>query len=254
MKLRENPSASLEAGESCDYSLDHVIKGAVLCDGNERRLVVRSRVDRRKAVEASGEASGNIRGKNTTNILVVQTLEEDKVVQGVCRRRRVKGGKGVDDDVRVSPDVALRVDDLGRREVVLLRVHEVACLQVLDCHLDSEVRVRGDRRTVRREDELGRWHVRRRRNNTHRGRIAGALLDLLPIGDLQVRDRRAEVDEVVRRRERGDLSRRWLVLAVIREPCGNHRIKKRERGLRIAIGATSRRSSASSVVTGGSRG
>ena len=59
-----------------DTHVDHVVERAVLSDGAEHRLVVRSGVDRRKTVGASGKTSGDVRGKDVVNGLVIETLEE----------------------------------------------------------------------------------------------------------------------------------------------------------------------------------
>lgn len=177
----------------------------MLGDSNEDGLVVRRRVDRRKTVSTSRETARNGDGKNAALVLVVEALEERKGVRvrGHCRVQR---GKFLDDDVRVATDVALVVDNLRRGEEVLLRVDEVARLEVLDRHLDGEVGVGRDRRAILGVDKLGRGHVRRRRDDTHRRRVTGTLLDLLAVRDSLVH-RGAEVDKVVRGRERGNLVR-----------------------------------------------
>ena len=187
-----------------DDLLDHVIQSAVLRDSDQSRLVVRRGVNRGHAVHARRETC-HISRKHAALVLVVQALEE-RELGGVRRGRRVDRGELLDDDVRVALDVPLRVHLLRRGEVVRVRVHKVARLEVLDRHLDGEVLVRGHLAVVRREDELGRRHVRRRRDHPHRRGVARALLDLQPVRDLLVRHRRAEVDEVVRRGQRGDLA------------------------------------------------
>ena len=136
--------------------------------------------------------------------------------------------------MRVALDVARgRVDLLRRGEEVLGGVDEEARVEVPDRHLDREVRVRLDRRPVRGEDELGRGHVRRRRDDTHRRGVARSGGDLGAVREGEVGDRRAEVDEVVRGCERGDLAGGRDVLSVVLESSGDEGREKGERGLRI---------------------
>ena len=213
-----------------DYSLNHVIEGSVLRNSDKSRLVVRRSVDRRKTVRALRETARDDRGEHAVLRGVVEALEEDELAR-VRHLRRLERRDLLDDDVRVALDVALRVHLLRRGEVVVVRVHEVARLEVVDRHLDREVLVRGHLAVVRREDELGRGHVRRRRDDPHRRRVARARLDLLPVRDREVRDRRAEVDEVVRRGERGDLARLGLCLAVLLEALRDHGVEERQRRL-----------------------
>ena len=233
------------AGRLC-HSLNNVVESAVLSDRDERRLVVRSSVDRGETVSTSRETTADNDAEHTALGDVVQALEEHEL-SGVRGRRRVERRDGVDDDVGVALDIALRVHDLGRGEVVLVRVREVARLEVADRHLDREVRVGLDRREVRRELELGRRHVRRRRDDAHRRGVARARLDLLAVRDRKVRHGRAEVDEVVRRRERGDLASGGLVLAVVLEAGRDDGLDERQRCLRITA-----RVATSSVVASGS--
>ena len=212
--------------EGREAYVDHVIEGAVLCNSDEDGLVVRGGVDRGKAVGSSRETTRDVSGEDAVLRGAVEALEERELgrVEG---RGLVERGEGLDDDVRVAGDVAVGRDRLGRGEVVLVRVHERARVQVLDRHLDREVLVRGDRLPVLGEHELGRGHVRLCGDDTHRRGVAGAGRDLLAVGDREVRDRRAEVDEVVRRRERGDLASLSNVLAVVREALGDDRVKER---------------------------
>ena len=212
--------------EGREAYVDHVIERAVLCNSDEDGLVVRGGVDRGKAVGSSRETTRDVSGEDAVLRGAVEALEERELgrVEG---RGLVERGEGLDDDVRVAGDVAVGRDRLGRGEVVLVRVHERARVQVLDRHLDREVLVRGDRLPVLGEHELGRGHVRLCGDDTHRRGVAGAGRDLLAVGDREVRDRRAEVDEVVRRRERGDLAGLSNVLAVVREALGDDRVKER---------------------------
>ena len=215
--------------------VDHVVHGTVLGNGDEGRLVVRGGVDRGETVGTSRKTSGDISSEDVIHSLAVETLEEGEAGR-VCRGRLLKRVDRLDDDVRVALDLALCVDLLGRGEVVLIRVHEVAGLKVVDCHLDRELGVRLDRLEVHRELELARWHVRRGRDDTHGRGVARTRLDLLAVCDRQVGHRQAEVDEVVRRRERCDLTGLRLVLAVVLETRGDDTRVKGERGLRVVTG------------------
>jgi hypothetical protein len=224
----------------------------VLRDGDERRLVVRRRVDGGDLVRAGRQAAGDLDGELAVDGRVVEALEERELGR-VRRRRLAERGELLDDDVRVADDLALAVDLLRRAEVVLLCVNERAWdaiirqlqlvgqtrirkhtrLQVLDRELDGERRVRLDRLVaVRGEDELARGHDRLRRDLAHRRRVARAGGDLLAVRD---RLAGAEVDKVVRRRERRDLARLGHVLPVVRKAGGNHGRVERGRGLDVAV-------------------
>ena len=187
----------------------------MLRDRDEHRLVVRSGVNRRQAVHARRETLRDIDAQHAVHGGLVEAFE---VREGgrVRRLGRPEGLDAVDGDVRVALDVPLGVHLLRRGEVGRVRVREEARVEVLDLHLDANGRVGRDLVQVLGRDELARGHVRRRRDDTHRRGVARALLDLLPVRDLLV-DRCAEVDEVVRRRARGDLPR---VLTVARGRVG----------------------------------
>lgn len=85
--------------------------------------------------------------------------------------------------MRVAADLALRVELLRRRKVVGVRVREETGFHILDGHLDRERRARFDETKVRREDELGRWHIVARGDGADGVGIARARPDLLAIGD-----------------------------------------------------------------------
>ena len=206
--------------------VDLVIHGPVLGNSDERRLVVRSGVDGRKTVGSGGETRGNIGSEDAVLRGVVETLEEREDL----RVRRGRISERVDRfhyDVRVALDVAGAADLLGCSEEVLVRVDEEARVEVVDRHLDGEVLVRGDGRAVLGEDELGRRHVRRRGDDAHRRGVAGASGDLLAVRDRQVGNGRAEVDEVVLRRQRGNLAGGGVGLTVLLEARRDDRIEER---------------------------
>jgi hypothetical protein len=97
----------------------------VLRDGDERRLVVRRRVDGGDLVRAGRQAAGDLDGELAVDGRVVEALEERELGR-VRRRRLAERGELLDDDVRVADDLALAVDLLRRAEVVLLCVNERA--------------------------------------------------------------------------------------------------------------------------------
>ena len=97
----------------------------------------------------------------------------------------------------VTNDIVLGVQLLRCCEIVRIGVDEVSGLEMLDPHFDLESGVCLDRAQILRMDELGRWHVGRRSDDTHRRGIAGTSLDLLAVRKRLV-DRQAKVDKVVR--------------------------------------------------------
>ena len=103
-------------------------------------------------------------------------------------------------------DVAVVVDLLRGGKEGRLRVRVVARVEVGEREADGEGRVGREHSAVGRERELGGRHVRRRREHAHGRGVAGARVDLLAVGERELGHRQAEVDEVVGRRERGDLS------------------------------------------------
>ncbi len=160
--------------------------------------MVRRRVNSSNAVSASGDTTCDGDGELVAvREGVVQTLEERelRVVEGSGGR---KGRKRLDDDVRVTNDVACRVDRLRGREVVGLRVHERTRLELVDRDGDREVLVRGDGTKVRWARELRGGHVLLTSNDAHRRWVARTSGDLLAVRDGQVGLGEAEVDEVVR--------------------------------------------------------
>lgn len=162
-------------------------------------------VDGRKAVSTSGQTTGHFRAEHAANGSIVQALEEGER-RWVCRRRRRDAINGLDDDMRVALNVALRVHLLRSSEIVLLGVDEEACVKIIDCHRDGKVSVRLHCSEIRRERELGRGHVRCGCDDTHGGGVARTGLDLLTIRNRQVGNGGTEVDEVIRRREGRNLA------------------------------------------------
>jgi len=106
--------------------------------------MVCGRVYRRKLVGASRKTSGDIRGKNTTHGCLVQTLEESEL-GGIDGRGLIDRGQRLDDDVRVTDNLALGIKLLRRGKIVFLRINEVTGLHPLYGHRDGKP-------CVRRED------------------------------------------------------------------------------------------------------
>ena len=75
------------------------------------------------------------------------------------------------DDMRMSLNLALRVNKLGSSKVILSSVDKEAGLHVPDSHLDGESSVGLDGSKVRGVYELRRGHIVLGRNDTHRGRV-----------------------------------------------------------------------------------
>ena len=116
--------------------------------------------------------------------------------------------------MRVALDDTVAVDLLRSREVVLLGVDEEAGVKVLDGHADGEGLADRDSGTIGREFKLAGGHPVTGSNDTHGCWVAGTLDNLSAVGDFLVYGL-AEVDEVVRRGQGGDLARGGLSLAVI---------------------------------------
>lgn len=223
----------------------------MLRNSDKHRLMVRRAVNGRHAVCARGQAR-DLRRQHTILRLAVQPFEERKLA-GVQRRRVRERFELLNDDMRVTDNVALTVDGLRRGEVVRVSVDEVARREVVDGEFDGEVRVRVDGAHILWELELGGGHVVRRGDHTHRcsaysqrqqlkskqynesnSRITRPALNLLPIREREVRHCRAEVDEVVLRRRTGDLSRCGCLLTVLLKAGLHERLVEAERVLQIA--------------------
>jgi len=198
--------------------------------------MVSSGVDRGELVDTSRKSIGNISSQDSTLCGTVQAFEESKYSR-VEDLSRVEGIELLDDDVRVSSDDTLSIELLGSRKVILLSVDKVPSLKIADLHLDREGCIGSNRSTVRREDELGCGHVGFGRDGTHRSRVAGTALDLFAVGDGKVNSL-AEVDEVVRRCQRGNLARSRLALAIIVESLGNDGRIEGQGGLGVAVVAS----------------
>ena len=177
----------------------------MLSDGDESRLMVSSGVDGSETVDTSGETVSNISSQDTVSGLVVQTLEEGET-SGVGGVGLGQGLQLLNNDVRVTLDITSTVNLLRSSEVVLLSVGEESSLEVVDGHRDGERGVGLDGIAVLGVLELGGRHVGLSSDDTHGCRVAGAGLDLLTIRKRKVGNSQTEVDEVVRRSERSNLT------------------------------------------------
>lgn len=177
----------------------------MLRNSDESRLMVSSSVDGGKTVNTSGETVSNISSQNTVRGLVVQTLEEGET-SGVGGSGLVKSLKLLNNDVRVTLDITGTVDLLRSSKVVLGGVGEETSLEVSDGHRDGERGVGLDGVAVLGVLELGGRHVGLRGDDTHGRGVAGTGLDLFTVCQRKVGDGQTEVDEVVRRGERSNLT------------------------------------------------
>ena len=187
----------------------------MLRDRDDRRLVVRRRIDAREAVHARGEALVERRGELAVLRGVVEALEEGKDVR-VGWFRGLERVEELDDDVRVAADLALAVELLSIREwisakrkfkreedprsceIVFLRIHKEARLHPLNRHPHGKRLILIDHLEVLREHKLGARHIIRARDQADRRGVARAGLDLLAVSEGErVEGRETEVDEVV---------------------------------------------------------
>lgn len=132
-------------------------------------------------------------------------LEEGELLR-ICRRRLVQGRKELHDHVRVTENLTSTIQRLGGGEVVGLGVDELTSCEIPDGDLDVEGSIGGDGSTVLGVGDLAGGHVVDVRNNADGGGVAGTGLNLLAVGDRKVGYCQTEVDEVIRRRERSNLS------------------------------------------------
>lgn len=160
--------------------------------------MIGSSVNGSNAISARGKTIGNICSKYTIDSCRVQTLEKGELGRiGDCRR--CQGRNRLDDDVRVSDELASTVDLLRSTEVIRLGVHEVTRLHVGDCELDGERLVGIDISAIGGEDEFCRRHILLGKNNTHGNRVARTVNNLLTIGQREVRLCQTEVDARIAR-------------------------------------------------------
>lgn len=178
-----------------DGELGAVILGTSLGNRHENGLMVGGTGHRANAVIASGETARDSGGEDTLTIaLVVDTLEEDKLLGA----GRVLGSEVVsevlDGDVGMTDDAALAIQILRSRVVRLLRVGERTGRQVL--RVDDNVKrlVFLDRLPGLGVLDDRSDHAVNARNPAHDDTVARTLLNLETVGQGLAR---TEVDEVV---------------------------------------------------------
>lgn len=134
--------------------------------------MIHRRVDRGQLVKPIRKSGRHRDSEHSVFISgCINTLEESET----GRIRYGSGREGVDglyNYMRVANDDTLCIDNLWSGVVVGLRIHEVACLNVLDLQLDVE-RLKSFEGfiQVERELEFARWHVGRGSDDAHWRRI-----------------------------------------------------------------------------------
>lgn len=112
----------------------------------------------------------------------------------------------------MTDEDTLAVELLRSHVVRLLRIGEYTGLHVIDVHPDGERLIGGNFVLIGRAGKLARGHVSLWDDVAQRDRVARSSSNLLAIGD---RLSRAEVDEVVLRRSRGNLTCNGRVLTIV---------------------------------------
>jgi hypothetical protein len=102
-----------------------------------------------------------------------------------------------------------------------LSVDKIAGLKFLRLQFDGERLAFIEDVVVLREPELDRGHVVGGGNESNRSRVARARLDLLSVGNGEVRCRQAEVDEIVGGGEGSNLTGGWGFLTGLCEAIGD---------------------------------
>ena len=200
--------------------IDGIIERPVLSNGDNNRLMVRSRVDGWQFVNTSGETVGNIGGKKPIDSSIVQSFKKCKVLR-VSRYCLVNRIEPFDDNMGMALNLPLAVDLLWSSEVIFLGIDKESSLHVLDLHLDCERSVGFNSTKVKREGELGRRHVFNGGNKTDGGRVAWTIGDLFAIGDRELGDSQTEIDEVVGGSEGSNLAIYGYILTIVLEASGN---------------------------------
>jgi len=216
-----------------DCEVDAVIHAAMLGDRGKHGLMVRRGVDREETVGTSGKALGDISSNDTVAVRGSVDALEERELGGVGGLSLIERGEWLDNYVSVTKDDAGVVElswsgvvvELGVREETELyteeasvgrtmsRYYVVTHIHVLNLHLDGEGFIRLESAEVLGEKELGAGEVRLWNDAAHRNDVAGAGTDLLAIGQGNVLGQ-AEVDEVVLRGQRRNLTRNRHLLSV----------------------------------------
>ena len=101
----------------------HIVQRTMLRNGNQDRLMVRSRVNRSETIDTGRQAIVDNSGDDPILLGGVDTFEESEHT-GVKRRGLVYRGKLLDDDMCMSDDITPRIHLLRCRVVVRLCIDE----------------------------------------------------------------------------------------------------------------------------------
>lgn len=167
----------------------------MLSNRRKNRLVVAGRVNGRQSVDTCGKTSSNLSGKDASLSGRVKTLEESELVGivGCSLSQRIKF---LDDNVRVTNNLALSIELLRCGEVVRFSVDEITSLHVLDVHGDGESLVSRYILHVFGTGKFARGHSCRGGDLTHNRRVARSTLHLLAVRE-RLLCGRTEVDEII---------------------------------------------------------
>lgn len=149
-------------------------------------------------VRALRQATSNIGIQITVGVGFTVQCHKECELGWICGCSLVERFESLDDDVRMPlNETSGRIKLLRCCKVVRVWIDKVARRHVPDSQCNLKGAVRWDDSKVRGRDKLGARHVGGRWDRPHRGRVAGAILELLAIGDGKVRKRSAPVNEVV---------------------------------------------------------
>jgi hypothetical protein len=196
--------------------VDNIIKGTMLSNSDEGRLMVGSGVDRTSAIGTRGKATGDSGGENTIDGRIVESLEEGEF-RGIGHGGRCEGVNSFDNNMRVSDEDTIAVNLSRGGKIIGLGINKVASVKIRDGNVDSEILVGGDGIEVLGGLELGRRHTSRGENATHDRGVAATARDLASVGEGDILLGGAEVDKVVLRGQGGNLARCGGALTVLRE-------------------------------------
>lgn len=196
--------------------------------------MVSSRVDAEHAVDTRRETLVQRSRERALAVeRCIQALEKRKLgwIRWVGIVERLDG---LNDQVRVSDQDALVVH-LGRCSVIVgLRIRKRTRLQVANLELGGERLIGGNLGKVAWEDEFGRGELVLGNDTAHWNDVARAFTNLLAIGQRNVLSE-AKVDEIVRARQRPDLTGSGRFLTVLCETGHDHARVESQRGLGILV-------------------
>ena len=108
---------------------------------NQHRLVVRGRIDGGQFIVTGRKTTGDYLAHNSIDSGTVHSCEEGKCLR-VDDSSLVKVRNFLNDEMRVTSDLALRVELLGGSEVTRIGIDKITRFQVFDGHLNSEILIR----------------------------------------------------------------------------------------------------------------